>query len=356
MQPPERADDHRHSRTVAVGRSERRGDGRAGRVAEPGGERHRHGGGLARTVRGPHTDAVPDAQPQPVGGAERHRAARVSPPSVDIDPPSVIGGFSADETVKGPWVFVFELPGVATLRASAAAGPGARDERAGRFDGDVRGVDRRARRAASPTSRRRSSVGEHRARRRPAEQRARALGARDRGDRRQSEPVREHHGARNARAAAAVGAYRRHLRAVQPPLHGCDRNVRVGADRETTRGTSTSSRRRGRRNQRRASASTAKIGDAFPGTFDGRTWQWKPHAGNGSGWFIANDEGTMLVGVGTARRRIGCDAQRSEVLRSANDRNGSRRTSLVLERRRLPRALSDRRREREERSRAALHA
>jgi outer membrane protein OmpA-like peptidoglycan-associated protein len=37
------------------------------------------------------------------------------------------------------------------------------------------------------------------------------------------------------------------------------------------------------------------LGDAYPGTFDGRTWQWK--RSNGAGAYVVNDEGTLLVGT-----------------------------------------------------------
>jgi outer membrane protein OmpA-like peptidoglycan-associated protein len=36
------------------------------------------------------------------------------------------------------------------------------------------------------------------------------------------------------------------------------------------------------------------LGDAYPGTLDGRTWRWQRTDGSGS--YIVNDEGTMLVG------------------------------------------------------------
>ena len=253
--------------------------------------------GTAAGSPGPSAAPTPTPSPTPnpnLLAAQNGTVLRAFPTIRNIDPPSVIGGFSADETVKGPYVFVFELPGVATLSSVGAEVPelatSAPDRSTVTF----------AVSTASATSGF-SDVAKATSVASPGPQTFPLSNVRARWVRVTAETVGKANpfGSITAQGTLAprppsapiAGTY---VQYSQPYTAATGTFASATAEDDPWNLHVVTAASGGGINGDKCSI--AKNGDAFPGTFDGRTWQWSRTPGNGSGWFTANDEGTMLVG------------------------------------------------------------
>jgi len=235
--------------------------------------------------------AAPTPSPTPVPNLltpQNGTVLRAYPPTVD-NPESVgQSGFSADANAAGPWVFVFELPGTATLSSVSAEVP-AKDDA---------GKGSSATFAVSTTSATDgfSDVATIESTTADAEQRVALNGQRARWVRltvnRSGAGVPVH-------AMAAFGT-------IALPSAVPVAGTYVQYDKVYDKGAFASAPSNtdpwylqvvtvGANGINGEQCFDGHLGDAYPGTFAGRTWQWQ--RSDATGTYTANDEGSILVGI-----------------------------------------------------------
>jgi outer membrane protein OmpA-like peptidoglycan-associated protein len=218
---------------------------------------------------------------------------RAFPNIKNIDPASIVTGFSGDDTVKGPWVFVYELPGVATLTGVGADVPQLAASSPNRSKVTFAVSTTSATGGFTDIARVESAASPG-----PQSLTLRNVPAR------WVRVTSEIEGTANPFASVSAQG----VLAARPPSAPIA-GTYVLYDRPYADGAAFAAPPKdaddpwhlqvvtaaagGGINGTKCAAS--KTGDAFPGTFDGRTWQWHRAPGDGAGSFTANDEGTMLV-------------------------------------------------------------
>jgi outer membrane protein OmpA-like peptidoglycan-associated protein len=238
--------------------------------------------------------ATPTPTPSPnpnLLSTQNGTVLRSYPDIKNIDPRSVVDGFAGDTTVKAPWVFVYELPGVATLTSVGARLP---EKDTPDKDGStvVFAVSTSSATSGfSDVARLTSSAS-------PPPYAATLNNVQARWIRvtSTSTGTATPFGSISAQgtlaprppSAVVAGTYVEYR---NPYALGAFAAAPSEADPWYLQ-VVTGANGTGINGQR---CYDGKISDAFPGTFDGRTWQWNRTPGDGSGTFTANDEGTILV-------------------------------------------------------------
>lgn len=246
------------------------------------------GGASPAETLGPTPTPSPSPNPNLLA-TQNGTVLRSYPPIDNLDPAQVTGGFSGDTKVTSPWVFVFELPGVATLTRVGAELPqavsGAPDHSTVTF-----AVSTTSASAGFSDVARLTSVAS------PGPQAAPLSNVRARWVRVTSEIVGS---ARPFSSISAEGAL-----APRPPSADVT-GTYVQYGRPYTQGSFTAPTNESDPWYLQVVAAAGgingakcdgKVGDAFPGRFDGRVWQWSRRGERTSGTFVANDDGSMLVG------------------------------------------------------------
>ncbi len=218
----------------------------------------------------------------------RGTIARAYSPAIN-DPAGAVDGFHVQDNDAGPWTFVYELPGVATLaRASAKLaaktdkGDGATVAFAVSTTSATSGFADVATIAAGAT-------GEEQSASLPA---PRARWVRVTVSRTGAAPAPDAfavYGTLAQGSAAIAGTY---VQSDQPYANGAFASAPSNADALHLQVATL-----GPGGANGVICTGDHVADAFPGTFDGRVWTW--NRSGASGTFVANDDGTLLVGVGS---------------------------------------------------------
>ncbi len=249
----------------------------------------------AATSAEPGASGIPEAPtPQPTASpvpnlldVARGTIVRAYNPSLD-SPAVAVGGFSVPDNDAGPWTFVYELPGVATLSRASAKLQAKTDK----------GEGANITFAISTTSATSgfSDIGTIASAATDDEQSVSLSAPRARWVR---VTVSRTGAVRPANAFAVYGAF---APAAPLPIAG----TYVQYEKPYANGTFASAPSTqdpwylrvavlGPGGVNGEQCFNGHLGDSYPGTLDGRTWSWK--RSDTSGAFVANDERTLLVGT-----------------------------------------------------------
>ncbi len=245
--------------------------------------------GAAETGAPQAESAMPSETPVPnLLEVARGTIVRAYSPSLS-DAAGAVDGFHVQDNDAGPWVLVYELPGVATLaRASAKLaaktdkGDGATVAFAVSTTSATSGFADVATIAAGAT-------GDEQSASLPA---PRARWVRVTVSRTGAAPTPDGfavYGTLAPGSAAIAGTY---VQSSQPYANGAFASAPAAADAQHLQVATL-----GPGGANGVMCADDRATDAFPGTFDGRVWAWNRSAASGT--FVANDEGTLLIGVGS---------------------------------------------------------
>jgi outer membrane protein OmpA-like peptidoglycan-associated protein len=234
--------------------------------------------------------AAPTPTASPVANlltAQNGAVLRAYPATIDNPVNAATSGFSVDANAAGPWVFVYELPGIATLSGVGAQVP----------PKDAAGKGSTATFAVSTTSATAgfSDVATIASTATADEQHVNVNGQRARWVR---VSANRNGAGYPIESMAAFGA-------IAPPSALPITGTYVQYDKPYDQGAFASAPSNsdpwylqvatiGANGINGEQCYDGRIGEAYPGSLDGRTWRWV--RSDGAGTYIANDEGSMLVG------------------------------------------------------------
>jgi outer membrane protein OmpA-like peptidoglycan-associated protein len=237
----------------------------------------------------PEPTPSPTPSPNPNLLAPQNGAVLRSYPAAVTDPGRVpASGFSAGQSEVGPWVFVYELPGIAVLDRVGAQLPSKSDNGQGSSatfavstTGATSGFTDVATISSSAKSDEQSAALNAAARARWVRVTVSRSGTQS--------PIASMSVAGTFLAPPAINVTGTYVQYANPYDNGAFRSTPSETDPwylQVARAGSTGING--------VQCFDRHPGDAYPGTLDGRTWTWK--RSNAHGTYLANDEGTLLVG------------------------------------------------------------
>jgi outer membrane protein OmpA-like peptidoglycan-associated protein len=259
--------------------------------ASPGLDASAAPGSSAAASAGPTAEPTPTPTASPVANllsVQNGTVLRAYPAAADNPGAIALAGFSAGAQAAGPWVFVYEFPGVTTLTSLSAEVPMKSDT----------GQGSTVTFALSTTSATAgfSDVGTVSSVASPQPQSIALSNQRARWVRVTANRTG------TAQPFASIGAYG----TIAPPPANAVAGTYVQYENPYDQGAFRQAPNEtdpwylqvvtaGNGGINGEQCFNGHLGAAYPGTFDGRTWQWK--RSDNSGAFVVNDEGTLLVGT-----------------------------------------------------------